>query len=193
MSSHDKELARVKGIEGYIKKKYPNLYEFFKKESEKKGKPVIELIMEYANFGASVKQWGATITPEELEGLDPKSLYIALKLMEWISQKFFTVLAYANVSTVQAMHQMVMQQMALMQGMGEESGGGGAPVIMPAPARAHRLDKLVDLVREGIRAFNIMMQQQVSQQSSSQSTTSSIARRIAERLKASSEGEEGNE
>ena len=191
-----KELAREKGIEGYIKKKYPQVYEFLRAEADKKGKTVTELLVEYANYGASIKKWGSMVTLEDLKDVDPKALYVAIKLLNWASQQYFTTLAYANVSAIQAMHQLMMQQMTWWQSMyATEESGEGKIVTPPMPSlppqRASKLDKLVELIIEGIRAFNTTMQQGVQQNMAKKvgGTVESKAKEIAKKVVSKAVGE----
>lgn len=187
-----KELAREKGIEGYIKKKYPDVYQLLKQESEKSGKPIIELLTEFANYGLSVKRYAGVLTEKDLENLDPKSLYVAIKLLNWASQQYFTTLAYSNIASIQTMHQLLMQMMSYYQGLYSEGEGEkmATPPLMLPPARADRISKLVDLVTEGIRAFNAMMYNQVTNQTPQpiqQPIPSSVAKKLVETAKKASE------
>ncbi|MCD6418482.1 hypothetical protein J7M00_06850 [bacterium] len=184
-----KELAQVKGIEGYIKKKMPDIYEELKAVADKQGEPLINILVKYAQYGLGVQKYQKVITPDDLEGVDPKAIYIAIKLLNWASQQYFTTLAYANVSSLQALHQMLMNMMNWYAMMAQPSEGEeGKAVTMPmvpmpmAPKQTDKFEKFMEMVTEGIRAFNTMMQGQVAGQVNPQPQQQTIPVEMAKRI-----------
>jgi len=181
ITARARAIAQEKGVEGWIKKAYPELYEVFKREAEASGRKIIDVIMEHANYGLSVKRYQGLISEEDLKDITPKSLYASIKLLNWASQQYFTTLAYANVSVVEALQQLVFNVMMRIQSMyygggGGEGGKGGGAVPPPIPPMYRKTiaDKIVDLVIEGLRTGRAMIE-------SSTAPPQSVSKRAVEK------------
>lgn len=149
-----RERAAVKGVEGVIARRYPELYNNLKKFAEETGQDVLDVIATFAQWAYEVKKYSPIITKEDLKNITPESLYAALKFVKFYMEEFYRAQSYANVAAVQAIYQIVEAIISgrLAQMRQEETG---FRLIAPAPPSPSTIESLARTVLRAIELFTL--------------------------------------
>jgi len=169
MSEEKKELAREKGVEGVIAKKYPQLYERLKTLSEQTGQSIIDLLASYTNWALEIREFSTLVTPEDLMKITPEALYSALKLLLFFEERYIRLASYVNVSQGLAVFDALRQLLLSTQVTQQQSAQQPLLPLVPQPST---VDRLVSAIVRAIEMFS-MGREEVRRE---------LARSIAEEL-----------
>jgi hypothetical protein len=165
-----KELAREKGVEGVIAKKYPQLYERLRTLSEQTGQSVIDLLASYTNWALEIREFSTLVTPEDLHEITPKALYSALKLLLFFEERYIRLASYVNVSQGLAVFDALRQLLLSTQVAQQQSTQ--QPLLPLVPPQPSTVDRLINSIVKAIEMFS-MGREEVRRE---------LARSIAEEL-----------
>ena len=144
-----KERVRLKRtILDSLARKYPALAEKLKKISEETDTPIDEVIASYLNWALELKEFSTLITESDLKKITPESLVSALKLMMFMEQQYFKVLAYANLAQGIQLYNTIVQA---IRGAVPETGGG---ITIPPPTPS-TVDRWVNAILRAIELFTL--------------------------------------
>ena len=149
-----REIAQVKGIEGVLAKKYPELYERLKAVAERTGQSLLDLIASYTNWAMELREFSTLVTPEDLKNITPESLYSALKMIMFFEERYIRLVSYINVSQALAIFD-ALRQLLLYQTVPSTQGQTTQPILPLVPPQPSKIDRLIDAVLKGIELFSM--------------------------------------
>lgn len=165
-----REKARETGIEGYIARKDPELYEFLKTEAKASGLAFTEYILGLLKWAYEIRTYTSFITKQDLENIKPECLYSALRFLQFFEKQYFNILAYAQVSAVTQIYTIVEQIMAMRRMETPRPTETGLPPLPPpTPSTVQRI---VDAILRAIEMFTV----------GRPDVSSEIARKVAQEL-----------
>jgi hypothetical protein len=147
------ELAREKGVEGVLAKKYPDLYERLKQISEQTGQSILDLIASYTNWALEIREFSTLVTPEDLKRINSEALYSALKLLLFFEERYIRMASYVNVSQALAIFDALRQlyiATAPMQTQQQQQ-----PIIPFVPPQPSTIDRFINAVVRAIEIFSM--------------------------------------
>jgi hypothetical protein len=153
MSEEKKELAREKGVEGVIAKKYPQLYERLKTLSEQTGQSVIDLMASYTNWALEIREFSTLVTPEDLTKITPEALYSALKLLLFFEERYIRLASYVNVSQGLAVFD-ALRQLLLSTQVAQQQSQQPLPSLL-IPPQPSTVDRLINSIVRAIEMFSM--------------------------------------
>jgi len=143
-----KARARAKvDILSAIGKKYPSLAEKLKKIAEDTGMPVEEVVASYLNWAVEVREFSTYVTEADLKKVTPEALTSALKLMMFMEQQYFKVLAYANLAQGIQLYNIIA---SAMRGVAPAEAG----IQLPPPSPS-TVEKLVNSILRAVELFTL--------------------------------------
>lgn len=164
--------AQEKGIEGFLKRYNPVLYEKLKALSEQTGSSIPELLSNYTEWALEIREYSTLITKEDLKNITPEALYSALKFILFFEERYIRTMSYISISNALAILD-VINRLAQQQQV---------PPVIPTPPQPQpqpdRFSKLVDAVIRGIEAFQ--QSQEVQRKLLANEIATSIVRKAEE-------------
>jgi len=138
--------ARV-DILSAIAKKYPSLAKKIKKMSEDTGMSVEEIIASYLNWAVEVREFSTFVTEADLKKVTPEALTSALKLMMFMEQQYFKVLAYANLAQGIQLYNIIA---SVARGVAPSEVG----IQLPPPSPS-TVERLVNSILRAVELFTL--------------------------------------
>jgi len=148
--SEEEVKARVRSrldVLSSIAKKYPSLAEKIKKMAEETGMSVEEIIASYLNWAIEVREFSTYVTEADLKKVTPEALTSALKLMMFMEQQYFKVLAYANLAQAIQLYNIIAS--AVRGYVPSETG-----IQLPPPSPS-TVEKVINSIMRAIELFTL--------------------------------------
>jgi len=148
--SEEEVKARVRSrldVLSSIAKKYPALADKLKRMAEETGTPIDELIASYLNWAIEVREFSTYVTEADLKKVTPEALTSALKLMMFMEQQYFKVLAYANLAQGIQLYNIIA---SAMRGIAPAEAG----IQLPPPSPS-TVEKVVNSIMRAIELFTL--------------------------------------
>jgi hypothetical protein len=147
-----RERAAVKGVEGVLARRYPELYKALREMAEETGQDVLDLFASLANWAFEVRKYSTVITKEDLKNITPEALHAAMKFVLFYQEQYYKVQAYANVAALQSIYSMV--EGLLQARLAQVSGREGAVVLPPIPSPS-TVERIAQSILRAIELFTI--------------------------------------
>lgn len=148
-----------KGVEGVIRRKAPELYEYLKTVSSQTGESIIDLLINYTNALLQAQRYSSIITEADLKKVTPESLYSSIKLVMWLDEMYSRRRLTDHLGQLlQTLETMIrIQQMIYYPQSSSQTSQ--APLPPPPPINwQQKLSQLVEAITEGIRLFTRLSQ-----------------------------------
>ena len=181
--ARDKELAQMKGIEGWFKRNYPELYAELKAEAEESGIPLTELIVRYVYWYREIKKGETFITKDDLKNVTPDSLLAAVKFFNYTLSQYIKIISYVNISQALTLLNYMLQLRGYPTT--EVKTGGLLPTIT-LPEEKSKLDRVITSIIKGLETFTMGARKETLKEIAKES-----AREVVRELLRASESEGG--
>lgn len=161
-----------KGVEGVIRRKYPEFYEYLRSIASESGQNILDLIVSYAYKFLEAQRFSTIITEADLQKITPQSLYASIKLVMWLDEMYSKRrLTEALGQLLQTLETMIrIQQMIYYPQSSSSQGTQVAPVPPPPINWQQKVSQLLDAIVEGIRLFSRISSSQTLPPQVSQTT-----------------------
>lgn len=197
-----REKLRLKGIEGWLAREYPEFYAELKMEADRAGIDVPELLVRYANWAKEIKKAGSVINPEEFKKVDGYTLYIAGKIWSMLALDYFKAMAYSQLGALVQLYQMFeterakAYQQAYMAMTGAQQQGQAQPPpgpMPPIPMPQSNLERIARAIAQGIEIFATGARRETLEEIAYRASKRALAELMAQAQQQSQGGGEGGE
>lgn len=147
------DLPQVKGIEGVLARRYPQVYERLKALSEQTGQSILDLLVSYTNWALDIREYGSYITEQELKKITPEALYTALRFLMFFEDRYIRLASYVNVSNALAIFDAIRQ--LLVQSTVSTSQQQTTQVLPIIPPQPSTVDRFVNAIIKAIDMFSM--------------------------------------
>jgi hypothetical protein len=147
-----REKAALKGVEGVLARRYPELYRALKEMAVETGQDVLDVFASLANWAFEVRKYSTVITKDDLKNITPESLHAAMKFLLFYQEQYYKTQAYANVAAVQSIYSIV--EGLLQARLAQASGREGAVILPPIPSPS-TVERISQSILRAIELFTI--------------------------------------
>ena len=128
-----------------LSKRYPELAERIRRIAEQTGMDPDELIASYTNWAIQVREFTGYLTSEDIKKVTPESLLASAKLLMFLQDQYFRILAYSPMQQAIQLYNIIAQAVASAYGYyhptatATQSQQVVAPPPPPQPAMSERM------------------------------------------------------